>query len=63
MNKSAYTHNTIPDGLLEASTLWSRLWDRLNEVRKRKRAFGGQTVDMRAIQRRLAAEQRRKRGR
>lgn len=46
-------------GLLGASGLL----DRLNQVRKRKRAFGGQSVDMWAIRRRLAAERRRKRGR
>jgi len=37
--------------------------DRLLKVRKRKRAFGGQTVDMEAVRRRLAEDRRRRRGR
>jgi hypothetical protein len=37
--------------------------DRLLNVRKRKRAFGGQTVDMEAVRRRLAEDRRRRRGR
>lgn len=41
----------------------SELMDRLLKVRKRKRAFGGQTVDMEAVRRRLAEERRRRRGR
>jgi hypothetical protein len=41
----------------------SDLMERLLHVRKRKRAFGGQTVDMEAIRRRLEAEQKGKRGR
>jgi hypothetical protein len=36
------------------------LMDRLNHVRKRKRAFGGQTVDMEAIRQKIAEERRRK---
>ena len=36
------------------------LMDRLNHVRKRKRAFGGQTVNMEAIRQKIAKEQRRK---
>lgn len=59
MSRSTSKQETTSWGLLGASALL----DRLNQVRKRKRAFGGQAVDMRAIQRRLAAERRRKRGR
>lgn len=39
------------------------LKDRLNRIRKRKRAFGGQVVDMEALRRRLLNEQQRKRER
>jgi hypothetical protein len=39
------------------------LMDRLNHVRKRKRAFRGQTVDMEAIRKKIEEEQRRKGGR
>jgi hypothetical protein len=48
-----------PGGLLSASGLV----ERLIYIRKRKRAFGGQTVDMEALRRRLEAERRRTRGR
>ncbi len=38
----------------------SGLLDRLRHVRKRKRAFGGQTLDMAALRRRLVEEQKRR---
>jgi hypothetical protein len=49
----------------ESGGLWgaSGLRERLTHVRKRKRAFGGQTVDMEALRRRLEAERRKTRGR
>jgi hypothetical protein len=37
--------------------------DRLNAVRKRKRAYGGQTVDMVAIQWRIDRKRRERHGR
>jgi hypothetical protein len=46
-------------GMLEALGLMERLL----HVQKRKRAFGGQTVDMEAIRRRLETERQGKRGR
>lgn len=48
----------------EASGLMGALGlvDQLAYVRKRKRAFGGQTVDMEAVRRRVDASRRRKRG-
>jgi hypothetical protein len=39
------------------------LMDRLNNVRKRKRAFEWYTVDMELARRRVEAKRRRKRGR
>jgi hypothetical protein len=39
----------------------SGLMDRLLHVQKRKRAFGGQTINMEAIRRRLEAERQGKR--
>jgi hypothetical protein len=37
--------------------------DRLNNVRRRKRAYGGQVVDMEALRRRIDREQARNRDR
>jgi hypothetical protein len=51
-----------PARRLEALPGLSILLDRLDTVRKRKRAYGGQTVDMVAIQRRIAQGQKRQRG-
>jgi hypothetical protein len=39
----------------------SELAERLRNVRKRKQSFGGQTVDMEAVKRRLKMAQREKR--
>jgi hypothetical protein len=47
------------NGMLGASGLMGRLLD----VRKRKRSFGGQTVDMEALRRKIEAERQGKRGR
>jgi hypothetical protein len=51
-----------PAQRLEALPGLSILMDRLHAVRKRKRAYGGQTVDMVAIQRRIAQGRKRQRG-
>ena len=59
MSKSVDRQDKASDGWLGASALM----ERLNQVRKRKRAFGGQTVDMEAVRRRISAQRRRKRGR
>lgn len=48
---------------LEALPGASILMDRLNAVRKRKRAYGGQTVDMVAIQRKIARQRKQRRDR
>jgi hypothetical protein len=48
---------------LEALPGGSALMDRLNNVRRRKRAYGGQVVDMEALRRRTDREQARNRDR
>jgi hypothetical protein len=59
VSRSRQNQGQEASGMLGASDLMERLL----HVRKRKRAFGGQTVDMEAIRRRLEAEQKGKRGR
>ena len=54
---------TQPGRGLEALPGASILMDRLNAVRKRKRAYGGQTVDMVAIQRHIARQRKQRHGR
>jgi hypothetical protein len=48
---------------LEALPGGGALLDRLNSVRRRKRAYGGQTVDMEALRRRIEKEKERNRDR
>jgi hypothetical protein len=54
MVKAIQDQNIAGNGPLGASALI----DRLHQVRKRKKAYSGQAVDLRVIQRRLAAERR-----
>ena len=58
MNPPRYLRAMTMNWLPEASALME--W--LIYVRKRKHAFGGQTVDMDAVQRRMVEQQRRRRG-
>lgn len=57
MDKFQRKRETVPEGLFEGLTLI----DRLQEVRKRRRAFSGRTMDVEALRRRLREEQRRNR--
>ncbi len=58
MSGSKRKQDKEPGGLLAASGLK----ERLVQVRKRKRVFDGQMVNLEAVRQRLAAEQQRTRG-